>query len=716
MGDRSQLNGDRPDIIISEGIFRKRADGSRELIETTSPVAYQPGMEAAIIERRKAALNPASAATDTAKLFKGSKTTATTTTTQVPTPTDSQAAITTGENLMPKSKKRPIMVSKYRKDKNSPKIIKRAKNKGIPKTLSSTGIETGNGADTSIATPHTTIEAKKVTEAKAKKKANITTVTTATPPLGTGSTAQEGNLSTFSEVDQTPDSPLAQTIQCAKESYQPQRRRPSQAPLKIDRNVYRTILDWSVHPTVQSTDFNHNLAEYKKISLDPITTASTFMQSLPSSTSRQATNSQDSAGPRAVTENRSDSLDLNADLGDFVAKRSRSRRRIGFDALDEEMDSKSRTSSSSRSSRNRDSDYRSRESQSDGYRPNDRSSYGATPPFISRQSLPAWAGSSSPSSSSLSSSQVLSTLRSPTGYRKPLSAQNDVALDYANGSIEQQPLKLQKTASKSTSPASKSTAAASKPTAAASKPTTAAPKPTTAAPKPTAAAPKPTAAASKPTAAAYKPVPDPAPPTQLGLATLGRVSESNEYEIYFHNKLRPPQQRKSLVASTPPIWVVMDEANSPSTMGNIIECASTLGVDGIAVHTKSCAPLTAQDLQKMRLNARVNESNPLFHITSIIKFIKACAAQANGWHVVGAHKTHGSKRSLPYNVWPSTGVNRPTILILGDSCMSISKQAARHCDMFVDFPTRHNMGKKFSLESSVAAGIVLDRMLAGRYL
>ncbi|KAG0257122.1 hypothetical protein BGZ95_005315, partial [Linnemannia exigua] len=103
-------------------------------------------------------------------------------------------------------------------------------------------------------------------------------------------------------------------------------RRPSQAPQRIKRSVYRTILDWSVHPTVQPTDFN-TLPDLARI------TPTRVGYSVKSPVANVA-------ATVSVTSTSYTTAEASSSDGNVVKKRFVSRRRIGFDDDEDDLDLK----------------------------------------------------------------------------------------------------------------------------------------------------------------------------------------------------------------------------------------------------------------------------------------------------------------------------------------------------------------------------------------
>ncbi|KAF9925122.1 hypothetical protein FBU30_005015 [Linnemannia zychae] len=99
--------------------------------------------------------------------------------------------------------------------------------------------------------------------------------------------------------------------------------RPSQAPQRIKRSVYRTILDWSVHPTVQPNDFN-DLVDLPQSRLSRIG----LIKETPVNTSIKP----EKLNPILATATDTTSSTTTSYPDEpFTNKRYKSRRKIGFD-------------------------------------------------------------------------------------------------------------------------------------------------------------------------------------------------------------------------------------------------------------------------------------------------------------------------------------------------------------------------------------------------
>ncbi|KAG0034541.1 hypothetical protein BGZ82_005726 [Podila clonocystis] len=189
---------------------------------------------------------------------------------------------------------------------------------------------------------------------------------------------------------------------------------------------------------------------------------------------------------------------------------------------------------------------------------------------------------------------------------------------------------------------------------------------------------------------------------------LSSVDVENAYHL---------QRKASDVAfqtkpNEPPIWIALDEVVDPQNLGAILRTSMFMGVDGVIVCHKNSAPLSAV---VAKASAGALEVRPTYGVTSLMKFIKN--SQENGWHVVGAHVTYGSKRNRPIHQWPETGVEQPTLLVMGSEGNGLRKQIMNQCDSFIQIPSLSTIHSNVdSLNVSVATGVILSKLMGGRFL
>ncbi|KAF9391736.1 hypothetical protein BGX21_011188 [Mortierella sp. AD011] len=184
------------------------------------------------------------------------------------------------------------------------------------------------------------------------------------------------------------------------------------------------------------------------------------------------------------------------------------------------------------------------------------------------------------------------------------------------------------------------------------------------------------------------------------VTALGPVSVDNHYEILCKSiDARPFKSRDN----EPPVWIALDEVVDPQNLGAIMRTALFMGVDGVIVCHKNSAPLSAV---VAKASAGALEARPTYG-----------ESQKNGWNVVGAHVTYGSKRNRPIHEWPVTGVDQPTLLIMGNEGFGLRKQIMNQCDTFIQIPPLSTtVSNVDSLNVSVATGIILSKLMGGRFL
>ncbi|KAF9904724.1 hypothetical protein EC991_002361 [Linnemannia zychae] len=214
--------------------------------------------------------------------------------------------------------------------------------------------------------------------------------------------------------------------------------------------------------------------------------------------------------------------------------------------------------------------------------------------------------------------------------------------------------------------------------------------------------------------------------------SMGVVSDDNTYDLQFargpakkfHGSATVPANNKSIesgmasgraVAESssplpPPIWIVLDEIQTIYDMGQILNAAYHFGIDGVLIKDRNTvSPLAGVSAA----SGGALEKRPAYAIHSIIKFIKE--SQANGWQVIGIKAAYGSKRMKPFYKFPSTGINRPTVLVVGSDGLELQKSVGRHCDGFIHVPTLARMTTEANtLPVSVVSGIVMSRLVADR--
>ncbi|KAF9925632.1 hypothetical protein FBU30_004617 [Linnemannia zychae] len=192
---------------------------------------------------------------------------------------------------------------------------------------------------------------------------------------------------------------------------------------------------------------------------------------------------------------------------------------------------------------------------------------------------------------------------------------------------------------------------------------------------------------------------------------LGPISANNNYQLFTKAKEGMAKNFASK-ENQPPVWLALDEVVDPQNLGAILRTSLFLGVDGVVVCHKNSAPLSPV---VAKASAGALEERPTYSVDSLGNFIKK--SQKNGWYVVGADVANDSKRNRSIQTWPETGVDQPTLLIMGSEGDGLRKHIKDLCDSFVQIPTLSSDETGVdSLNVSVATGIILSRLMGGRFL
>ncbi|KAF8931783.1 hypothetical protein EDD21DRAFT_444371 [Dissophora ornata] len=160
----------------------------------------------------------------------------------------------------------------------------------------------------------------------------------------------------------------------------------------------------------------------------------------------------------------------------------------------------------------------------------------------------------------------------------------------------------------------------------------------------------------------------------------------------------------------PPVWVVMEDVTDSRTMGDVVKTAMYLGIDGVLYKRGACS---ATDGVVSEASGGALETRPLYPVQSLVKFIQS--SKENGWHIVGAHVTYGSPRNRPIYKWSAEGVEKPTLLVIGNNGQGLSRQITGKCDSYIQIPTLSRIQSRVdSLAGNVNAGVFMATLMAGR--
>ncbi|QDS73022.1 hypothetical protein FKW77_009172 [Venturia effusa] len=145
--------------------------------------------------------------------------------------------------------------------------------------------------------------------------------------------------------------------------------------------------------------------------------------------------------------------------------------------------------------------------------------------------------------------------------------------------------------------------------------------------------------------------PLPCPP----IISLGPVEKRADGEEGFRLNLGPQSTEERVVNGTgswqpfksqgwrSPLVLLVDDVTNPGNLGAIIRSAYFLGVDAIALSTRTCAPLNADAL---KASAGAAEAIPIFRIENVGAFLeKSTADQAIPWDIYAATTPQHEGRS-----------------------------------------------------------------------
>ena len=168
-----------------------------------------------------------------------------------------------------------------------------------------------------------------------------------------------------------------------------------------------------------------------------------------------------------------------------------------------------------------------------------------------------------------------------------------------------------------------------------------------------------------------------------------------------------------------PFVLLLDGILDPGNLGAILRSAFFLGVDTVAISSRSSAPVSPVAI---KASAGASEALPLVSVSQPGGFIDQC--KRNGWKIYAAVAPTPGKRSGLGNYFSTSDLgspvrNHPCILILGGEGEGLhwNIQTKADFDVGIEGP-RNGHGKVDSLNVSVAAGLLCEAFLrkpAGRW-
>jgi len=176
---------------------------------------------------------------------------------------------------------------------------------------------------------------------------------------------------------------------------------------------------------------------------------------------------------------------------------------------------------------------------------------------------------------------------------------------------------------------------------------------------------------------------------------------------------KPMQLLPTVKEGEAPVWLALDEVTDPMNFGSLLRTAFFLGVDGVFMSQKNCAPLTPV---VSKTSAGAMEIMKVHEVKNLPKTLEA--AKEAGWQVVGTALNHA--------VAPSELDHAaPTVLVLGNEGHGLRTNVKNACSKMVKIPgglcgagiggkNSKNRHLVDSLNVGVAGGVLLHSILEAR--
>ncbi|RDI80206.1 hypothetical protein Vi05172_g9729 [Venturia inaequalis] len=248
------------------------------------------------------------------------------------------------------------------------------------------------------------------------------------------------------------------------------------------------------------------------------------------------------------------------------------------------------------------------------------------------------------------------------------------------------------------------------------------------------------------------------PLPRLPVVSLGPVQKKEDGEEGFHLTLGP-QSTEDLAVSGNSSWqffkshkwrspfvLLIDDVTNPGNLGAIIRSAHFLGVDAIALSTRTCAPLNAD---VVKVSAGAVEAIPIFKVENVSKFLEQSAADyGTSWNIYAAttpgkfdvfeerrrhsyqqgallftsrsfsiHAKHAMGNTYGLAFRSPLGVGRPVILAIGGEQKGLDRAITQRAMAFVQIlPPRERVldVDVDSLNVSAASAILCAQFMTRR--
>lgn len=154
-------------------------------------------------------------------------------------------------------------------------------------------------------------------------------------------------------------------------------------------------------------------------------------------------------------------------------------------------------------------------------------------------------------------------------------------------------------------------------------------------------------------------------------------------------------------------WLALDQIHDPMNLGAILRTCAYFGVDRVIVSEQNCCPLTAA---VCKASSGAMEWVPMYSVSNLKKFLKR--SRTSGWDVIGS-MSRESDIQCSISSCDSIGINKPTILVVGNEGSGLDKDIVKLCTKSVTVES-YNPSVPIGLDSlnvSVATGVMLHSLL-----
>eukprot|EP00898_Chlorokybus_atmophyticus_P007998 jgi/Chlat1/819/Chrsp104S01277 len=161
------------------------------------------------------------------------------------------------------------------------------------------------------------------------------------------------------------------------------------------------------------------------------------------------------------------------------------------------------------------------------------------------------------------------------------------------------------------------------------------------------------------------------------------------------------ERKRTDTTSMYPVWIALDEVADPQNFGAILRSAYVLGAEGVVTCHRNSAPLSPA---VSKASSGAMELMEVHSCHSMPRFLDQC--QKDGWQVLGAAADDDAVDCAQFEV------SGPTILVLGSEGKGLRPTVRRLCTQMLRVECPADTSLVDSLNVSVAAGILLHRLLS----